>query len=251
MARRVHIPSLCAGQIELPPAQAAHLRDVLRLKAGDCVEAFDDAGSTAEARIISATNRNVTVEVGAIELAQPRAFCWTIASAVPKGPRADWMVEKLSELGTSLFIPLTTARSVVETAGKEKPQRWSRLAAEAARQSGRQGVMRIAATHTLDDLLKSSAEYPARWFFSTRADAIPLARFVRRKPPSSLLMLIGPEGGWTDAEIEKFQNAKFTAVKLAETILRIETAAIAAAAGAASWQALDASGGDGDDLSRS
>src|SRR5439155_11117754 len=117
------------GEIALNAAEAHHLRDVLRLPVGTVVEVFDDSGHVAGAAISHSDERHVRVVVQALhEAAVTPAL--TVAAAVPKGERADWMVEKLSELGVDRFIPLVTARSVVLPAGKNKTSRWTRIAVE-------------------------------------------------------------------------------------------------------------------------
>src|SRR5271170_574228 len=141
--RRILVSKAVVGRIELGLAEAHHLRDVLRLGAGAEVEVFDKAGDSGRARIVAADGRGVTVEVEKIDRAAAGKCRLTIAAAVPKAARADWMIEKLGELGVDVFVPLTTRRSVVAPKGSAKNERWNRLAAESARQSGRSGVMRI------------------------------------------------------------------------------------------------------------
>jgi 16S rRNA (uracil1498-N3)-methyltransferase len=235
--RRIHLAQIQPGPITLPADQAHHLRDVLRLTAGATIEVFDDIGHTAQAIIARATSDEVVVEIGTVQSAAPSALSWIIASAIPKGSRVDWMIEKLSELGTAGFIPLAAARSVVLPEGTSKRQRWVRLASEAAKQSHRSGVMQIEELTAVDQLL---ARNPApAWYFSTAPSAIPLMQAAGQliqtpmQGGQSLYLLIGPEGGWTDAEIELFRKAGLTPVSLGATILRIETAAVAAAAIAA------------------
>jgi 16S rRNA (uracil1498-N3)-methyltransferase len=230
---RFHVPAIRAGDFDLPPSQTRHLRDVLRLKVGDVIEAFDDTGTRATATIVAVTTHHVTVRAAEIRAAAQAAFTWTVAAAVPKGQRADWMVEKLAELGTSMFIPLAAFRSVTLPAG-QKFDRWSRIAAEASKQSGSPTVMRIGALTPLAELL-AARDSGQRWYFSTRPDAVPAAHLIANTRPAALTMLIGPEGGWTDEEIELFNPASIPAVKLAATILRVETAAVAAATIAANW----------------
>src|SRR6185295_16110244 len=117
-------------------------RDVLRLSTGAELELFDDAGRVARGEIV-ATEPLVRVRVGEVGTVRHSTRAVTIASAVPKGERADWMIEKLSELGCERFVPLATARSVVLPEGKNKRERWIRIATESAKQSRRAGVMRI------------------------------------------------------------------------------------------------------------
>lgn len=141
------------------------------------------------------------------------------------------MVEKLSELGVSRFIPLQTARSVVHPAGKSKLERWERLAIESAKQCRRAGVMRIAELTQLSKLLASLtlAEKKNLFLLSTCDGAAPLVELLPQvRSHGEITLLIGPEGGWSAEELDVMRD--LTAVSLTATILRIETAAIAAAA---------------------
>jgi 16S rRNA (uracil1498-N3)-methyltransferase len=235
--RRLHVPVLSVGRVTLDESQSRHAVDVLRLPTGTTVEVFDDAGLTATAELVIEDEGDVFVDVETIAdraSAGPPGVQWTIAAAVPKGERADWMVEKLSELGTAAFVPLAAARSVVLPEGKNKRERWVRLATEAAKQSRRAGVMRVGELTTVDALLEhfSHARDTAGWYFSTADDARP-ARAVADALPRGvrwITALIGPEGGWTDGELSRFRAAGLAPVRLTPTVLRVETAAVAAAA---------------------
>ena len=228
MLRRLHVQTVGPGLIELDERQSHHARDVLRLEIGEAVELFDDGGRTAAGRIVSIMPR-VTVEAGAVRSADTDSVRIVVASAIPKAARADWMVEKLSELGVACFVPLLTARGVVQAEGQNKRQRWQRLAEESAKQCRRAGVMRIAEPCALDAVL---AKYGgAGWFFSTACGATSARQAAEMVGPGcrELLLLIGPEGGWTEAEEEKLRQRGLTPVSLGTTILRVETAAMAAA----------------------
>ncbi|HTW94529.1 MAG TPA: RsmE family RNA methyltransferase [Tepidisphaeraceae bacterium] len=234
MLRRLHVPQLASGRIDLPPAQAHHARDVLRLSSGDRVELFDDTGAVATAAITDcdASGVSVLVESADLSAAPPEKPKIIIASAIPKSTRADWMIEKLSELGVDRFIPLAAERSVVVPEGKQKIARWSRLAAEAARQSRRRGALKINPVTTIADLLDQAPSLCTKACCLSPESQTPIADFLA-SAPTSLLMIVGPEGGWTDAETAMFDNASLAPVRLTDTILRIETAAVVAAAIAA------------------
>ncbi len=226
--RRIHIPHLTEGDLVLPKAEAHHLRDVLRLQAGAVIELFTDDGRTAEATLLSMTAGEVVARV--LRIAQPeRGWAWTIASAVPKGERAEWMIEKISELGAEAFIPLAASRSVVLPEGKNKLQRWQRIATESARQSRRPGVMRIAPLTSVQDAIR---ETRIGGYLSTAPDAISIHRMLSTDLATrdALCLFIGPEGGWTDVEMALFEDAGLRGLRLTDTILRVETAAVAAAA---------------------
>jgi 16S rRNA (uracil1498-N3)-methyltransferase len=244
--RRAHVKTVHRGRIELDAAEARHFRDVLRLTEGEEVELFDDAGKIGAGVIVECKPARVAVEIHAVREPDATGMALTIASAVPKGERADWMIEKLSELGVARFIPLNAARSVVLPEGKNKRDRWLRIAIESAKQSRRRGVMEIAELTRVTDLLESglgvSPEHSsgatnealrrdaqATFHLSTSPDATSI-RAALAPPPRALTLLIGPEGGWSDDELALFARHDVKGLKLTDTILRVETAAITAAA---------------------
>jgi 16S rRNA (uracil1498-N3)-methyltransferase len=235
VARRIHVSKLSIGELPLDARESHHARDVLRLPEGESVEVFDDAGATAQATLMFHGSHEATVRVESIQEPRHSSLNLIMASAIPKGARADWMIEKLSELGTAAFIPLATARSVVLPEGQQKRQRWERIAAEAAKQSRRAGVMRIEPLIKLEDLARDVKDKNGvAWFCSTTPPAMPIADAVKRLRENvqikALTIAIGPEGGWIDAEVALLNQSQFTAVTLTENVLRVETAAIAAAA---------------------
>jgi 16S rRNA (uracil1498-N3)-methyltransferase len=191
-------------RVELDERQARHAARVLRLKPGDAVTLFDGRGHEADGRI--ARIRPCVIEAG-----EPRTSAsggTLIAAALPKGKRADFMVEKLSELGVAAFRPVHFARSV-RRATASALRRFERIAVESAKQCGRARVMEILEPAT-------PAELPADLVVADPRAAEPLRAEA---------VLIGPEGGLTDAERARFSRFG----RLARNILRIETAAIAAA----------------------
>lgn len=236
--RRVHVPTLQAGTIALPTDQARHIRNVLRLRTGDALEVFDDAGATALGKLIDVSEKSVTVKIDAIQRPGTGGHALDMATAVPKGARADWLVEKLSELGVRRMIPLASERSVVLPAGLGKTDRWRRIAVESAKQSRREGVMAIEALTPVAELARQLGDAPAAsaWLLSTEPGARPAREFLRSEPLPGLL-IIGPEGGWTADELKLLDLPAVRRVRLVQSVLRVETAAIAAAALVLSWAA--------------
>ena len=244
MARRLHTASLSPGLVALDAVQAHHARHVLRLSDGDAVEVFDDAGRTGAGVVVLPADDGddhggLSVRVDAVREPAPMAgrVALTVAAAVPKGDRADWMVEKLSELGCDAFVPLLADRSVVQPKGTGKRDRWVRLATESAKQCRRPGVMRVAEPATLAaalaELAGTTDSTPGvGWFMDTGPDAVAVRRLLLAAPPAGgrLTLFVGPEGGWTAGEVGRMRAAGLTAVSLTPTILRVETAAVAAAA---------------------
>lgn len=242
---------LVPGPLRLSGEQSHHLRNVLRLEIGHTIELFNPQNQSANAEITSFDDGVVIVQVGAIR-EQRAARNITIAAAVPKGDRADWMIEKLSEIGVTRFIPLATQRSVVLPSGEAKFERWRRIATEASKQSKRPGVMQIDPLTKLGDCLNAGR---AGIYLSTeeRSESLGVVlassntfdggedRVTEVTPPrersspnpesriANPCLLIGPEGGWSESELVDFRARGLTAARLTATILRTETAAIAAA----------------------
>jgi 16S rRNA (uracil1498-N3)-methyltransferase len=246
--RRAHLPHVTRGRVELGASAARHLREVLRLSTGDAVELFDDAGNIGAGFIVECTPARVAVEISSVGRAERSGPELTIASAVPKGERADWMIEKLSELGVVRFIPLAAERSIVLPEGRNKRDRWLRIAIESARQSRRTGVMEIAPLTRVVDLVEhvraadgegAAPDWPRggaapdvraerALHLSTSPEARPIRDALAVAPPR-VTLLIGPEGGWSADELSLFAASGVAGVRLTRTILRVETASIAAA----------------------
>ena len=218
--RRVYVDSIAPGVTALSVDAAHHLRDVLRAAVDDRVELFDAAGRSATATLVRVDRDGVEARVDQI-VAPPAGRTIVVASAVPKADRADWLVEKLCELGVARWVPLRTARSVVHPEGR-KTERWERIAIEAAKQSRRIGVMTIAPLTSVGDFL-ATVEPATTAVLSTRKEATPLATVA------ATTLLVGPEGGWTDDELATFATRGIAAATLGATVLRIETAAIVGA----------------------
>lgn len=227
MPRRVHVRQLQTGEVPLTREQSHHLRKVLRLGDGEAVELFDDLGQIAAGILKHVGAAGASVRVELVTAPGNRVFSLTIAAAVPKGERADWMIEKLSELGVDAFIPLAAARSVVLPEGRNKHERWVRIALESAQQSHRSGTMRIEKLTPINAAIQELAG--SGWVCAMAQGRTPIEQAARNLP-TSLTLFIGPEGGWTDEEMAAFAGAGIVPVQLTETILRVETAAIAAAA---------------------
>jgi 16S rRNA (uracil1498-N3)-methyltransferase len=226
--RRLHTPRIFVGRVPLDSIQSRHAREVLRLPQGATVELFDNGGATATGTLEFVNDQETAVIVEhVIEPQTETRTQVTVASAVPKGERADWMVEKLSELGVAAFVPLAAERSVVLPEGKGKRERWIRIATESAKQSRRAGVMRIDPLKRVSDLLAGN---PHGFVLSTEPGASSIIQTRDRGAAGERVLFIGPEGGWTAAEMDAFRAAHIQPVRLTDTVLRIETAAIAAAA---------------------
>lgn len=215
-----------AGQAVLTGDEARHLTRVLRARLGDEVRVFDGAGREWAAHVAAIGRDQVTLELVADLPPRPSpARHLTLAVALPKGERQKWLVEKLTELGVTRLVPLITDRGVAE-ATPAAIERLTRGVIEACKQCGRNTLMKIGEPATLEQL---AAAHPEAVRLFAHPIGSPLAEAVAPGQPA-IVVAIGPEGGFTDAEIEAAARHGYHRVSLGPLILRIETAAIAMAA---------------------
>jgi 16S rRNA (uracil1498-N3)-methyltransferase len=218
------------GSVEIAGGDAHKIAHVLRLRAGDRLEIIDSTAGAFVAAIdaVEPAVRATLVEriVDAAERA--RALHVEVAQAVPKGQRMDFLIEKCTELGATAFLPFYSERSVGRDVGAEKLSRWRRLARTAAQQSGRREVPPIAAPLDLAALTQRFGEYAAVLFAWETAQPEPLRERLASALPAEgrVLVVIGPEGGFTHAEAELAERCGAALVWLGARILRTDTAAI-------------------------
>jgi len=224
-ARRFYCDDLAASSIELDPTQSQHARKSLRLAVGDRVELFDGAGMVADGTV-AAMKKTVTIDVVQRRHVPPVEPAIDLAVALPKGARGDVLIEKASELGADRVIPLLTQRSVVELR-PNKRDRFDRLCIESAKQCGRAYRMHLADPTPLDDLL-TRADHDLRLIADPAADVQDLHTSL--SAAARVLILIGPEGGWTQDEHAAAIRRGATPMRLGPHVMRIETAALAALA---------------------
>jgi 16S rRNA (uracil1498-N3)-methyltransferase len=228
MPRRFYLPqSLEAPGLRLTGAEANHLRRVLRYQAGDEVTLFDGRGTEARARIVAIADDAVELSVLERKAADdlPRVSV-TLASAVPKGERFDWLVEKGTELGVDRLVPLITARSIVNP-GAGKLDRLRRTIIEASKQCGRSRLMELADPMPWDDFLASATASAPLCVADPSGE--PFGLPFAGNPPAALVVAVGPEGGFTADELVRAADRGARLVSLGSSILRIETAALALA----------------------
>ena len=220
-----------AGQAVLTGDEARHCSRVLRAKVGDTIRVFDGRGTEWPACITAITRDTVTVAVGEpLATGSTPPVQLTLAVALPKGERQKWLVEKLTELGAARLVPLVTERGVAEATDAAR-ERLKRGVIEACKQCGRTFLMEIAAPATLQEL---AARYPAAVRLVAHPGGASLGDQLLTTPGQAIpeiVAAVGPEGGFTEAEVEQAVAAGFQLVSLGTHILRIETAAIALAAG--------------------
>jgi 16S rRNA (uracil1498-N3)-methyltransferase len=217
---------------------ARHLARTLRASVG---QEFDIATGNCvrRGRITNVSDERVEFELGE-EISAANPIKITLLLAVFKFDRMEWAIEKCTELGVARILPVIAARTDkhLAAAAAKRAERWQRIALQAAEQSRRAAPPEIAALLKFSDALSFSA--PLRIVLAESEertllrDLVTLDKKFAAPDEAQIALAIGPEGGWTGDELRSFQKAGWISASLGSTILRAETAAIAATAVVAS-----------------
>jgi 16S rRNA (uracil1498-N3)-methyltransferase len=207
--------------------QLRHLR-ARRLRVGSKLVLADGAGRQRCGIVISVDRHQAVIQISDDQSAQrDSALHLTLAQALLKGDKLDWVIEKATELGVSEFVLFTCERTLGRAAG-DRHVRWTRLAHSAAQQCQRSRLPAIAGPVSFADVIARRSEALRLFFWEEQRGG--LARVHRQHPgPSSVLAVIGPEGGFSAEEAQCARAAGFHIAGLGPRILRAETAAVAVA----------------------
>jgi 16S rRNA (uracil1498-N3)-methyltransferase len=215
--------------LELEAGPSAHIARAMRMRAGDELTLFNGRGGEYSACVIALDKKTVTVDIGAHRntgLESPLAI--HLGIAISRGDKMDWMVQKATELGVQRVSPLLTERTEVKLKGDragKKILHWQQIAIAACEQSGRNTVPKIEPLQSLSS-----------WVGTTKADRKlvlhhrALAETANESIPSTIALLIGPEGGLSPVEISLAESASYEALRLGPRVMRTETAPLAAMA---------------------
>jgi 16S rRNA (uracil1498-N3)-methyltransferase len=242
---RLYCPELGLGEVILSREESHHAAHVLRLRPGDGVVVFDGRGLEAEATLKGMDRGAAIVAVGEV---RGRAFELrhriTLAVAMGRQHRQGYLVEKCTELGVAAIQPISAERSVTR-AGDHAVEKWSKRAVEAAKQSGRAWVPVVHSPLTFAEIVGRIGAFSAAFVADVGVADVEgrrgelgvrswLSALSGQREGAELLVLVGPEGGWTDQERAVAAAAGVESVGLGPTVLRTETAAVAVCAVAAS-----------------
>jgi 16S rRNA (uracil1498-N3)-methyltransferase len=225
------LPLASGAELALDKGASHHLAVVLRMKPGADLLVFNGRGGEFEARVARIERKTVWLSIGAhYDVARESALRLTLAQGIAKGDRMDYTVQKAVELGVSCIVPVLAERSVVRVDAERwdrKQQHWQEVARSAAEQSGRTMVPRVEPVITLP-----------QWLSQPRIDKLRLVLDPQggatlrglEAPQGGVSLLVGPEGGLSDAELRASELHGFLGLRLGPRVLRTETAGIAAIA---------------------
>lgn len=232
----VDLPLAVGARIALPEDAAGHLVRVLRLGPGDACMLFNGDGRDYDARIASVSKKSVEADIdSAREAGNESPLRIVLVQGIPRGEKMDWILQKATELGVTGFVPVHGERGEVRLDGERAEKRlrhWHSVVISACEQSGRARIPGVAAPRALADAL---ADLPATRLLLDPEAAQPLPSRIEG---DACAIAIGPEGGWSPADIATLEAAGFIGARLGPRVLRTETAGIAAVA------ALQARAGD-------
>lgn len=236
---RFYFPELsAASELSLNKEESHHALHVLRLKAGDKIVVFNGQGLEATAEITSeTTKKQVFFRILHQTQTTPLACKITLAQAVPKGKNMDLIIQKATELGASAIVPLLSERVVTRLEDQEdaqqKQNKWQSIAIEAAKQCGQNWLPKVGLPQTLKEFFAHKTSYDLMVIGSLQKDAKHLRTWLTEfqnqhsgQKPKNALVLVGPEGDFTPAEIALAKSESCLPITLGPIILRTETAAI-------------------------
>ncbi len=222
---RFFVPSeaIDGENIHISGEEAAHMTRVLRMREGDTFTACDGAQTDYLCEIESADKKEVWAKI--LEKRKNEAepgVRITLYQGIPKGAKLDYIVQKCVEIGVSRIVPVQTARVV--KGGDVKRERLSRIAFEAAKQSGRGIVPEVGETLAFGAAIEEAKEAELSLFPYECEKEQSLKRALRGKTPGTVSIFIGPEGGFSEEEAALARESGFAVVTLGSRILRTETA---------------------------
>ncbi len=229
MTRRRWIADEFSGdRAALTGEHAGHLIRVLRARVGEDFD-ISTGNSVRRGRITSITAVRVNFDLGEVIPISSLPDI-TLVLAIYKFDRMEWAIEKCTELGVSRIIPLISRRTDphLASASQKRADRWQRIARQASEQSRRATPPEITVPMKLSEVL--NLPQPLRILLAESENQTRLGDLLPSENPSGIALAIGPEGGWTNDELQSFQQARWISASLGSTILRAETAAIAATA---------------------
>jgi len=219
----------------LTGSEAHHCRNVLRLEPGDKVVLFDGRGRELTAEITSTDAAEIRLRKLHEAQTAPLRCQIMLGQAIPKRKNMDLIVQKAVEIGAAEIAPIISDRTVVrldEESAASKQSKWQTVAIEAAKQCGQNWLPRVQVPQTMAQFFQQPRRFDLQLIGSLQSDAVHLKKILAEYSaehgdrPTSVLMLVGPEGDFTPAELSLARSHGCRPITLGRIVLRVETASI-------------------------
>jgi 16S rRNA (uracil1498-N3)-methyltransferase len=223
-------PRVEQGALKVEGDEVKHIRKVLRLKEGDEITVFDGFGKEFQGTLVEERRSSVVIRIENITSSKKDSpLEVTLAQSLLKGEKMDYLVQKATELGVKDILPFLSSRSVplLEKSKRlDRHRRWGRIAVEASKQCGRGVVPKIESPQDYSEMLRA-APSDALLLILWEKEGMKLKEILEgSKERKKIFFVIGPEGGFSQGEIEEGKRAGFIPVTLGKRILRAETASL-------------------------
>jgi 16S rRNA (uracil1498-N3)-methyltransferase len=219
---------IVGDEVSFPPEEVRHLVFVLRKRKGDKVWAVDGKGGAHEVELVLLTRKEAKGRILRSEsnVGESR-IAVTLAAGVLKGERFDWLVEKAVELGVHSIVPFLSEGTTVNP-NAPRVRRWNNIALAAMKQCGRSMLPAVDEIRNLDHVVKNSSGHGLRLAALAGRDSVPMPEVFGSlpQPPTSALLVVGPEGGFAQRELDQLKEHRFVFVSLGLRRLRAETACV-------------------------
>jgi 16S rRNA (uracil1498-N3)-methyltransferase len=229
---RFYVPQPCIenGMLKVEGDEVKHIRKVLRLKTGDEISVFDGLGRAFQGVIVEERLSSVVIRIENIySTTRGSPLEVILAQSLLKGEKMDYLIQKATELGVGEIIPFLSSRSIPlleKSKGLKRHQRWKRIAVEASKQCGRGVVPEIESLQNYPEVLRKATSDSLCLILWEKEGAKLKEILERPKESKKIFFVVGPEGGFSQGEVDEAKGAGFTPVTLGRRILRAETASL-------------------------
>lgn len=219
------------GNLEIEGGEAHHCLHVLRMQPGDRATVFNGQGMEATVELASIKRERIELKVIDRSTTPPMACHITLAQGIPKGKTIELIIEKATELGAAALVPLLSERTILQISPGDsvrKQEKWERVAVEAAKQCGQNWLPRVDLPQTPKAFFDAAPSFDLMLIASLQPEALHLKNVLlecKGRPLARILMMVGPEGDFTPAELALARSRGCRPITLGPIILRSETAA--------------------------
>jgi len=223
-------PRIENGMLKIEGSEVRHIRRVLRLKVGDEIVIFDGSGKEYECTIFEEGPSSVVIRIQNISSSERESpLDITLAQSLLKGEKMDYLIQKATELGVKEIIPFFSSRSIplLERSNRlERSHRWERIAVEASKQCGRGIIPKIELLQEYSEILSTPSQDSLHLILWEKEGKKLKEILKASNEKKKIFFIVGPEGGFSQEEVEHAKRMGFIPITLGERILRSETASL-------------------------